>query len=244
MKFKLYHVLWGTLFLIGCGSEAEQNQEDEPIETETSLDVSEEATEEEEVSEVSENGELSGEANWQIDQYASKLLKQEILLTENMSETQRRDLLWGCSVLDVKGGYIEFQGLAMEGFGKMGLWRMKNGDDLVIQMMAGCGPACAYDFYFFKGVNDGIQEIPENNIMPVDELNTHVEDLLPEILEKYPVDYPEDHSLVYNIPNAGTYMTVDLMVGADEVMIPVAKLSWDKEKFSISEKLSDLTPTY
>ena len=52
---------------------------------------------------------------------------------------------------------------------------------------------------------------------------------------EYPLDYPEFSQYDFLFPKKGTTLKIDLVLGADELRMALADLSWDKSIFSIEQ---------
>ncbi len=112
---------------------------------------------------------------------------------------------------------------------------MEDGNDLVGKMSMGCGPACDYSYQFYVCNKETTQKIELKNIMPIAEMDKHKVKMHEKALKKFNLDYPEDISYIFNFPRKGTSMEVDIQLGADEVHVPILRLSWDKSKFNIEQ---------
>lgn len=181
---------------------------------------------------TTENSEVTSATDkWQIDDYVNLLMDSYIQLSTEPATTND----WFFDTLDIKGGFASTRG-AVEGWQEFALWRMSDGNDLVIAMLVGCGPACDYTYQFYVGKGRNIKAYSETQLVPLTEIEEHKKGIIPKIIEAYPVDYPEDDQLVYNLPQKGTGMRVDVVVGADEIRVPILFLKWDGNSFSIHEK--------
>lgn len=228
--------LVGGLFLYSCSGEATSNTDD--VESENLLDtLSESVVENDDVVQEFDNQVLESESipntDWQINNYANHLIGENIASSAETADNDNGNY-WYYQTLDVKGGFASVTG-AVEGWKEFVVWRMEDGDDLVGEMTVGCGPACDYQYTFYKGRGAEIEEYSENELFPMDELNRHKTEMIAKIIAKYPVDYPEDSQLIYNFPQKGTGMRVDVNIGADEIQVPIAQLAWDKSLFYIDE---------
>lgn len=227
---QLYLFCFGCFLVFGC-----VNNSTEPKDESNSNEI--EVTEEQEMLEAAslmddtDNESETNAQNWQITDYVEHLHGEKV--AESHSDLAPEDgVNWFYQTLDIKGGYANITG-AVEGWKEYVIWRMKGESDLVGELSVGCGPACSYDFQFFKGKGKNIETIETSEIIPVDELMEYANALKPKALEKYPVDYEEDMQLIYVFPQKGTDMQVDLVFGADEMRIKLAMLEWNKEKFSV-----------
>ncbi|UKN02897.1 hypothetical protein K6119_05135 [Paracrocinitomix mangrovi] len=242
MKKHLW-ILTATAFLFACGGENETNESEGLTEEDLtceSADVDESV--ENEVDGTLENGDFIPENSdglWQIDDYAEMMMGQKIFASADAMNNNGDGVEHYYQTLDLKGGYAAVTG-AYEGWSEFVLWRMADGNDLLGTMSAGCGPACDYDFKFYI-MKDGEKVGEGNNLIPRMEVEDYGASLMPKILEKYEgIEYQEDYQFFYNFPQKGTSMEVDIIVGADEVRIPIMMLSWDKKKFSVKEKYTEL----
>jgi hypothetical protein len=229
-NYTILFLLGGVFLTAGCSNETAEPQieTNEPTISETSPDEPE-LSDMEALSETEEA--VIADENWQITDYVRHLHGEKVVESNEDLEPMN-GVNWFYQTLDVKGGYASITG-AVEGWKEYVIWRMKDGNDLVGELSVGCGPACSYDFSFYEGVGSQIEMIETNEIIPVDELMGYANDLQPKALKEYPLDYEEDMQLVYVFPQKGTGMQVDLVLGADELRIKLADLSWDKEKFSV-----------
>lgn len=183
-------------------------------------------------------GRTANATPWQIDAYATHLIGSPI--AENAEALNgKSEFQWYYQTLDIKGGFASITG-AVEGWKEFVLWRMADGNDLVGEMSVGCGPACDYSFTFYTGKGAQIQVCDPKSIFPMEAIELHQKRMVPKIITKYPVEYPEDSQLVFNFPRKGTGMRVDVVVGADEVRVPILQLAWDKSTFTISELFSKI----
>lgn len=233
MKISFYSLLIPalTVALVSCGEQTTNDDTATESNSETVENV-EEVLPEEEAAAETVNEDIPDD-KWQVDNYAMYLLGEEI--TPNSEIADNNDGVgWYFTELDLAGGYASVTG-AVEGWHEYVIWRMADGDDLVGQMSVGCGPACDYTFRFYKGQGSGIEDYEMSVFMPLDEIEAHKEKMVPKIIAEYPVDYPEDSQLVFNFPQKGTSMQVDVVVGADEIRVPLLKLAWDKSVFSVEE---------
>lgn len=177
-------------------------------------------------------GRSANPTSWQIDAYVTHLIGAPIAANAE-ALNGKSEFQWYYQTLDIKGGFASVTG-AVEGWKEFVLWRMADGNDLVGEMSVGCGPACDYDFTFYTGKGAEIQACDLKSIFPMDAIIAHQKKMVPEIIAEYPVEYPEDSQLVFNFPRKGTGMRVDVVVGADEVRMPILQLAWNKSTFTIS----------
>ena len=175
-----------------------------------------------------------------MNNYANHLIGENIALSPEALDRDKGQH-WYYQTLDIKGGFASVTG-AIEGWKEFVVWRMADGDDLVGEMTVDCGPACGYLFNFYKGRGSEIKEYEQEKLFPLEAMNRHTEEMTVKILEKYPVDYSEDAQWVFNFPQKGTGMIVDLVLGADEIQVPILRLTWDKSKFNVTEFLKDPNP--
>lgn len=174
---------------------------------------------------------------WQINNYVTFILDKPVAASaEEMNANH--DFKWFYQVLDVQGGFASVTG-PIEGWKEFVVWKMENGDDLVGTMTVGCGPACDYKYTFYKGLGSAVHEIDLDEVIPVNELEKKLQIKGDKLRKKYKVEYPEDQVIVYNLPQKGTSMQVDVILGADEERVPMATLSWNKKEFSIKNYLGD-----
>jgi hypothetical protein len=177
---------------------------------------------------------------WQINDYAELFVGEKIYRTP---EDIPADLVGGGNYyesLDVEGGFASVTG-AYEGWSEFVLWRMKNGKDLLGKMVAGCGPVCGYVFEFYQCQNEETVLLDFQDILPVAEMDKHRNMMYEKILAEFDwIEYPDDYQYIYNLPEKGTSMEVDLMVGADEVFVPILNLGWNKERFYIIELFDEV----
>ena len=175
---------------------------------------------------------------WQIDDYAESILGSKIYKDVDSKPEQDGSIIY-YQTLDLKGGYAVVTG-PFEGYHEFALWRTDKGYDVIGKLTVGCGPVCDYESRFFERDGEHGSENTET-IVPWDEINKHAEKLLPRILETYKgIEYSEDHQIVFNLPQKGTSMEVDLVVGADEVRVPILNLGWNKSEFYVLELYEEL----
>ncbi|MBD3638726.1 MAG: hypothetical protein HUJ25_15340 [Crocinitomicaceae bacterium] len=237
---KVFLIPGVVALLFSCGSsDNETNTESTESEslTEETVELSEEGTVLEEENETYTPENIDG--IWQIDDYAELFTGTKIY--KSQKDVPEDALSYGSYylTLDTKGGYAHVTG-PYEGWSEYVLWRMKDGNDLLGTMSAGCGPACDYNFDFYI-MNNGEKIGDGNRLIPRMEIEDFGASLMPQILEEFEaIEYKEDYQFYYNFPQQGTSMEVDIIVGADEVRIPIILLSWDKEKFSVEKKYTEL----
>jgi hypothetical protein len=234
-----------TVLLASCGGDSSSDVESTSavdVDDTMSYDISSSAEELEEVDMVeSLESDTVPNSDWQINNYANFLIGENIAADQESYDPNEGGAQWYYQTLDVKGGFAYVTG-AVEGWKEFVVWRMADGDDLVGEMTVECGPACGYTFNFYKGRGAEIAELAQDKLFPLDEMIAHQEEMTAKIIEKHPVDYPEDSQLIFNFPQKGTGMTVDVNIGADEIQVPIIKLAWDKTKFYIDELLTDPNP--
>lgn len=174
------------------------------------------------------------EDKWQIDDYVELLMGAKIYTSwDEIHENETAGASF-YEILDIKGGFARITG-AYEGAGEFVMWRMEDGNDIVGKMSMGCGPACDYSYQFYVCNKETTQKIELKNIMPIAEMDKHKVKMHEKALKKFNLDYPEDISYIFNFPRKGTSMEVDIQLGADEVHVPILRLSWDKSKFNIEQ---------
>lgn len=222
------------LLLLSCGGEESAESDVEATEESEAVPGS---IEQEELPE--DNSDVyvpeNADGKWQIDDYAEMQMRGKIYnSSEDIPQQDIAASSW-YEVLDLKGGYARVTG-AYEGWSEYVLWRMADGNDLLGTLSAGCGPVCDYHFDFFI-MNDGEKVADGNDLLPLDELDQLAEAKHAQVLEEYGegLDYKEDFVVYYDLPQSGTSMDVDLIVGADDIKVKLCKLSWDKSSFSVDE---------
>ncbi len=222
--------------LINCGGDPESSETQE-VNEEKAVEELDQSVE----TDVVESNYVSPpeEKKWQIDDYAEFLLNARIVSSADSMNYENGDMYY-YERLSINGGYARITG-AFEGVIEFGLWRMGNGNDLIGRTDMGCGPVCDYSFSFFEqDKNNGI-EVTES-IIPLNSMDEHQEKVYELVLEKYPeIEYPEDKQYRFFMPPHGTSMNVNLVVGADEVEVPLLQLGWDQSKFFI-EALYETIP--
>ncbi|MEO9531272.1 MAG: hypothetical protein ABJG68_11890 [Crocinitomicaceae bacterium] len=237
---KLSFIVVG-LFLVSCGGAEEdskdnaENLNEQEVEVVANDSSSNEVLEEEQYIPENEDG------NWQIDDYAEMFIGGEIAATAEESNMENA-VGWFYQELDLAGGFASVTG-AIEGWNEYVIWRMTDGDDLIGTMSVGCGPVCDYAFTFYKGKGKDASPIEMTEIMPMNEIEAHKKEMHEKVLndDKYGgFDYPEDAQLYFRFPQKGTSMEVDLIVGADELQTTILELTWDKTKFSIKKKYTEI----
>ncbi|MCG8573357.1 MAG: hypothetical protein MI810_00615 [Flavobacteriales bacterium] len=238
MKKNILWLLTG-LFLLSCGGETNDKSEA----SEESTEVAEEnATDHELDEEISEAGDedIDDSDAWQIDDYAELLLKSDVYSEEEkdkLYEEKNYDILW-YETLDKKGGFARVVG-PFEGAYTYCLWRMADGSDLIGETTIGCGPVCDYSAQFFKQNKSEGKEVSQT-ILPNEEMDAHRDEIIAKVKEKHDLEYPEDVQYIFELPQKGTSMTVQISIGANELEFPLLELSWDKEKFSIAKKFNEI----
>lgn len=83
------------------------------------------------------------------------------------------------------------------------------------------------------GNGTSISKIETADIIPVKELNDRMAIFAKKSNEVNPLDYAEDQQLYFAFPQEGTAMEVHIVLGADEMMIKLGKLNWNKMTFTI-----------
>jgi hypothetical protein len=184
------------------------------------------------------------DGKWQIDDYAEMVMGGKIYNSTDDIPEDQMGMYFYYEIKNIKDGYVKVTG-AYEGWSELAVWRMKDGNDLVGQMSAGCGPVCDYSNLFqVYNKENLINDNAESEVLPMDEISTHKEKMYKMILDTYPnLEYPDDVQLRFNIPSSTTSMRVDIIVGSEEVELPLLNLSWDKEKFSVQEYYEDIKGT-
>lgn len=221
------------LFFISCSDTSSNSEKLKEVDIPKDTIVTE-VLEEEFANEMFLNGD-----KWEINDYASEILSEPI--ASDMD--QANDNEWFYDWLDIPAGYVTVRG-PIEGWHEFVLWRMDNGKDLVIQMTVGCGPACDYTFAFYEGNGLKVEPVSPQDYIPVAELESQKDEMVKKALLDFTVDYPEDSQIVYNLPQEGTSIQVDVVIGADEIRFPLAMLGWDGMSFYILEKFEEVKPSY
>lgn len=233
-----------AVFLFSCGGEPASEVNDELNNNLAQMDslaeVGGEFIPNDMGEEALHDSESVSNSGWQVNDYATYLIGQSIASSVETSDYDNGEY-WYYQTLDLKGGFASVTG-GVEGWKEFVIWRMEDGDDLLGEMTVECGPACGYTYNFYKGKGAEIEVYTQSEIFPLDAMNKHMNEMVPKILEKYPVDYPEDSQLIYRFPQKGTGMLVDVLIGADEIQVPILKLAWDKTRFNIDELLHDPNP--
>ena len=222
-----------AICLVGCGDDGKASIEDNG-ETENSS--------EEEVSVLEEPTDIYEEPNeehvWQINNYAEYFLESKIAKNSEEMDWEAGEM-WYYETLDLKGGFARVEG-AVEGNYEFAVWRMANGNDLIGKTALGCGPICEYSYYFYEQFKGEGSEVTQE-ILPNDEIEKHrlkIHNLIKDSYEN--LDNPEDSQLHFFLPQKGTSMLVNIVVGADEVDVPLLKLKWNKKQFLIDEVYDDI----
>lgn len=228
------------LILVACSGESTTDENIEIISEDSS---SAETVEEiEDYAEVETNYEEPEEGHvWQINNYVEYLLNAKVFDDPEEMDYEAGDM-WYYERLNINGGYARVTG-AIEGNMEFGLWRMDNGHDLIGKTSMGCGPVCDYSYTFYELDKNKGGEVSED-ILPMKSIEEHQAKVYKLVIEKYPdLEYPDDQQLRLFIPQGGTSMKVNLVVGADEVEVPLLKLAWDKQRFFVEalyENVPDL----
>lgn len=176
------------------------------------------------------------EEQWQIDQYVEFLVGEEVHNSPQEFDWDDEKMHWYFKELDLAGGYAKIEG-AVEGWEEFVLYRMESGEDLVLKKSVTCGPVCDYYQTFFKGKREDMKQIEFDVILPMEKLDEHRDKISEMALERleYPLDYPEFSQYDFLFPKKGTTLKIDLVLGADELRMALADLSWDKSIFSIEQ---------
>lgn len=236
-----------TLILFACGSESstEGSSEDTvTVDTTSEAEATEEVVAGDNFTELTEYIPENKDGNWQIDDYV-EIFTQGKVYKNGEAYSESED--WSSSfyeILDISGGYARITG-GYEGWSEYVLWRMKDGTDLLGTMSAGCGPVCEYNYKFYKCQGPEMNEVSRATIFPMAQIDDHREVMHEKIKNNIDyLDYPDDWQYIYRLPQKGTSMQVDLMVGPEEVTVPLVLLSWDKERFDIEEKYTEIPEQY
>ena len=245
---KKYFLIPLSLILFACGGEESQteetSEESEEIETTDEAEATEDIVVGDNYTELTQYVPENIDGKWQIDDYVEIFTNGKVY-ADGEEYSKAED--WSAnyySVLDINGGYANITG-GYEGWSEYVLWRMADGTDLLGTMSAGCGPVCSYSYKFYKCQGPDMDEISRAVIFPMEQLDDHREVMHEKIKTEFEgMDYPEDWQYIYRFPQKGTSMQVDLMVGAEEVVIPLVMLSWDKERFSVSEIYKEIPKDY
>lgn len=239
---KKYYILPLALLFFACGAE---NTEDsatgqQPGEDQEKVSP-EEAVEEIESTEVVPTYEPENKDGvWQIDDYAEMFVGSKIYNSAEDVPDDKRGSAQYYRQLDIKGGFAHVTG-TYEGWNEYVLWRMKDGHDLLGTVSVGCGPVCTYDYVFYKCKNGEYEKASMAQLFPMAEMDDHAEVMHKKILDKFEYfDYPNDKTYIFIFPQKGTSMEVELMVGADEIQVPILRLSWDGGRFSIEKKYTEV----
>lgn len=173
---------------------------------------------------------------WQIDDYVEFFLGEEVSKSAEDIDWNDGKMHWYYEELDVSGGYANITG-AVEGWQEFVLYRLENGQDLVLTKSVGCGPACDYHHVFYQGEGEEVREIQMSEVLPMNELDVQITKLQSLALkdDAYPIDYPEDHQIDCIFPKKGTQLKIDLVLGADERRMALADLSWNRIEFSVEK---------
>lgn len=233
---KRFLVVLLAVFIFSCGGETVADISENESSEIVSNTLNHENSQEKETELVENYVPANEDGLWQIDDYAELMRGKKIYTSwDDVPEDEKGggDIY---ETLDLKGGYANVTG-AYEGWSEFVIWRMADGNDLLGSLTAGCGPACSYDFDFTV-MKDGLEVRDGNSLIPWKEIDAHRDKMMPKIMELYGggLDYPEDDQYVFIFPQKGTSMQVDLLLGADEVQLPLLKLKWNKEFFSIEER--------
>lgn len=232
--------LFVTSFVIfACGPE-------EPVE-EVNIETSEEEVAEEELSAESTSNVAAPEIvveevvdvkneNWQINDYVEFILDTKV--AEGFEDAEE-PYFHHYTDLDIGAGYAEVTG-AYEGASTYVLWRMANGNDLIGTTSYGCGPVCDYS-YSFQEYNGTTATDVSKTILPQSEISEHFNKIEKQMQEKYP-DLTDDPygQYMYSLPKEGTDLTLYMSYHLNDFEFPIMVLSWDKEKFSVKKKMSEL----
>ena len=180
---------------------------------------------------VHTNKEGRADITWQIDDYVTHLMGiRPAASAEELNQNQK--LMWYFQTLDVKGGFASVAG-AIEGWMEFVLFRKSDGTDFIGKMSVGCGPACDYSFTFYTGKNERITRVEFPTVFPMERMEKERLSHWDAVQLKYPVEYAEDYQYRFVFPQKGTDINVDLVLGADEIQIPFAVLSWNRMTFAI-----------
>lgn len=230
-----------SFLLFSCGGNERSDQPANGTEDVTNEEISDSS----EVVDVIEEIEYVPENEdgvWQIDDYAEMIKGRKIYKSHDDIPVDEMSSSEYFQELDLRGGFASVTG-AYEGWGEFVIWRMEHGGTLLGTMSAGCGPVCSYSFrfYIFNDQNEIVNEDAAEDVLPFRDIDAQKEKLMEKVLIKYPdIEYPEEYSALYKFPRKGTSMSVDLLVGADEIQIPMLELSWDKMSFQVSNYYDDV----
>lgn len=225
---KIIALVFGMLLLVSCGGEEAGSDESTDGSESVEADVDSSMTDS-----VAEDALEIGSSGWQINDYAEHFMEAEIKLSSEDMDYEAGDM-WFYETLDVKGGYAAVTG-AVEGSIIFAMWRMENGNDLIGRTAASCGPVCDYSYEFYEQ-NGEEGEVATNTLLPMGEIEEHRKKIHDQLNERYEYEYEEDCQIYFELPKKGTSMYVHISAGANEHEFRLAKLKWDKKKFSIEEK--------
>ena len=230
------NIIIGLLLMFyGCGNAESDNTED--ITSSENNEIIEENIGESE-QDTTNHSDLNMAKPWQINDYSSYFLESPIASSSDEVKWEEGEM-WYFETLDLANGFARVDG-AIEGNYEFALWRMANGNDLIGKTWMACGPVCDYGFNFYEQEKGEGEEVTES-VLPMKEISAHQEKLHQRINEKYTdIEYPQDSQLRFFLPQSGTSMMVNIVVGADEVEFPLLKLKWNKKQFLVDEYYDDI----
>lgn len=173
----------------------------------------------------------------QINDYAEYFLQGKIKDKSEDMNYENGDMHY-YEILDIANGYCRVSGM-YEGWYEMAVWRMENGNDLIGMFSAGCGPVCEYSIHFYEVNADSDKEVT-NDVLPMKEIEAHAEKMKEQALQEDVLIEGDMTGLKFIIPQKGTSMDVYLSINSNELEFPIITLSWDKKKFNISKKHSNI----
>ena len=231
-------IFFVSTFLIACSSEPEVAETSEGSVTEEIIEEAQ--TEDNEAIEaptieIEDVVEVANE-NWQINDYVEFILDTKV--GEGFDDAEE-PYFHHYTDLDIGAGYAEVTG-AYEGASTYVLWRMANGNDLIGTTSYGCGPVCDYSYLFQEYDGTKATDVSKSTL-PQDEISAHFEKIEKEMQKKYPelTDDPNGQYM-YSLPKEGTDLTLFMSYHLNDFEFPIMVLSWDKEKFSVKKKISEL----
>lgn len=232
---KNYFLISPFIFLFSCGSATDETTE-KSSDTTKVVNVDDAIINDNSSIDSSQIQTIPLKEKNQVTDYAEHFLGAKVFEDREKMNYENGDMHY-YDILDVKNGFARVTG-AYEGSYDFAIWRMANGNDLVGKTSMGCGPVCDYDFYFYEIANMESKDVTET-ILPMSEINSHLEKIRKKVTEKYMIE-DEESQLLLKLPQKGTSMDVYISMNYNEIEFPILNLTWNKEKFVIAKKIEEI----
>jgi hypothetical protein len=150
-----------------------------------------------------------------------------------------RDTQW--EEKDIANGYLRFYGM-MEGGNTMVLFRMNNGNALIIETVSTCGGACDQNLYMTE--YHGLEAIGDaKHLLPSSAIQDQLSSTGAAMMEQFPEFDPAEYSpeIWYYLPQKGTDLKLTCEVEREGISSPLIVLGWDGAQFTVKEAFDTAT---